>query len=90
MDGIDGRQEVYIIAATNRPDIIDKALLRWEHSCETVLEDLFCASHLIALLIRFRLMVLTNEYERVRRRVRTASLVKANLSEEAPGHTLTW
>ena len=28
MDGIDGRQEVYIIAATNRPDIIDKALLR--------------------------------------------------------------
>lgn len=28
MDGIDGRQGVYIIAATNRPDIIDRALLR--------------------------------------------------------------
>lgn len=28
MDGIDGRQGVFIIAATNRPDIIDKALLR--------------------------------------------------------------
>jgi hypothetical protein len=28
MDGIDGRQGVYMIAATNRPDIIDRALLR--------------------------------------------------------------
>lgn len=28
MDGIDGRQGVYLIAATNRPDIIDPALLR--------------------------------------------------------------
>ena len=28
MDGVDGRQGVYIIAATNRPDIIDRALLR--------------------------------------------------------------
>jgi ribosome biogenesis ATPase len=28
MDGIDGRQSVYIIGATNRPEIIDSALLR--------------------------------------------------------------
>lgn len=28
MDGIDDREGVYIIAATNRPDIIDPALLR--------------------------------------------------------------
>lgn len=28
MDGIDGREGVYLIAATNRPDIIDPALLR--------------------------------------------------------------
>lgn len=28
MDGIDGRQGVYLIAATNRPDMIDPALLR--------------------------------------------------------------
>lgn len=28
MDGIDGRTGVYLIAATNRPDIIDSALLR--------------------------------------------------------------
>lgn len=28
MDGIDGRAGVYIVAATNRPDIIDPALLR--------------------------------------------------------------
>jgi hypothetical protein len=28
MDGIDGRAGVYLVAATNRPDIIDSALLR--------------------------------------------------------------
>jgi hypothetical protein len=28
MDGIDGREGVYLIAATNRPDMIDPALLR--------------------------------------------------------------
>lgn len=28
MDGVDGRNDVYIIAATNRPDIIDSAMLR--------------------------------------------------------------
>ena len=28
MDGTEGRQAVYIIAATNRPDMIDPALLR--------------------------------------------------------------
>eukprot|EP00887_Chlorella_sp_A99_P002097 scaffold21.g2097.t1 len=28
MDGIDGRQGVYLVAATNRPDMIDPALLR--------------------------------------------------------------
>jgi SpoVK/Ycf46/Vps4 family AAA+-type ATPase len=28
MDGIDGREGVYVIAATNRPDMIDPALLR--------------------------------------------------------------
>jgi len=28
MDGVDGRQGVYLVAATNRPDIIDPALLR--------------------------------------------------------------
>ena len=28
MDGIDGRQSVYLIAATNRPDMIDPAMLR--------------------------------------------------------------
>jgi ATPase family associated with various cellular activities (AAA) len=28
MDGIDGRQGIYLIAATNRPDMIDPALLR--------------------------------------------------------------
>jgi ribosome biogenesis ATPase len=28
MDGLDGRKQVFIIAATNRPDIIDPAMLR--------------------------------------------------------------
>ena len=28
MDGLEGRKGVYIIAATNRPDIIDRAILR--------------------------------------------------------------
>jgi len=28
MDGMDLRKDVYIIAATNRPDIIDPAILR--------------------------------------------------------------
>ena len=28
MDGMDTRKDVYIIAATNRPDIIDPAILR--------------------------------------------------------------
>ena len=28
MDGIDGRQQVYLVGATNRPDMIDPALLR--------------------------------------------------------------
>ena len=28
MDGMDSRKDVYIIAATNRPDIIDQAILR--------------------------------------------------------------
>ena len=28
MDGIEGRTGVYLVAATNRPDIIDSALLR--------------------------------------------------------------
>ncbi len=28
MDGMDSRQGVYLIAATNRPDMIDPALLR--------------------------------------------------------------
>jgi len=28
MDGMDARKDVYIIAATNRPDIIDSAVLR--------------------------------------------------------------
>ena len=28
MDGVDGRQGVYLVAATNRPDMIDPALLR--------------------------------------------------------------
>ncbi len=28
MDGVDGREGVYLIAATNRPDMIDPALLR--------------------------------------------------------------
>jgi ATP-dependent 26S proteasome regulatory subunit len=28
MDGIDGRQGVFLVAATNRPDMIDPALLR--------------------------------------------------------------
>lgn len=30
MDGTEGRQAVYLIAATNRPDMIDPALLRCE------------------------------------------------------------
>lgn len=29
MDGTEGRQSVYLIAATNRPDMIDPALLRY-------------------------------------------------------------
>ncbi len=29
MDGMDARVGVYVVAATNRPDIIDPALLRW-------------------------------------------------------------
>ena len=29
MDGTEGRQAVYLIAATNRPDMIDPALLRF-------------------------------------------------------------
>jgi ribosome biogenesis ATPase len=28
MDGVEGRQGVFLIAATNRPDMIDPALLR--------------------------------------------------------------
>jgi len=28
MDGLDERRNVFVIAATNRPDIIDKAMLR--------------------------------------------------------------
>lgn len=28
MDGIEGRKEVFIMAATNRPDIVDPAVLR--------------------------------------------------------------
>jgi len=28
MDGLDDRRNVFVIAATNRPDIIDKAMLR--------------------------------------------------------------
>lgn len=28
MDGVDTRKQVYVIAATNRPDIIDPAMLR--------------------------------------------------------------
>lgn len=28
LDGLDGRKQVFIIAATNRPDIIDSAMLR--------------------------------------------------------------
>jgi len=28
MDGMDSRKDVYIISATNRPDIIDPAILR--------------------------------------------------------------
>jgi ribosome biogenesis ATPase len=28
MDGVDGRESVYVIAATNRPDMIDPAMLR--------------------------------------------------------------
>ena len=28
MDGVDGREGVYLVAATNRPDMIDPALLR--------------------------------------------------------------
>lgn len=28
MDGVEGRQQVFLIGATNRPDIIDRALLR--------------------------------------------------------------
>lgn len=44
MDGIDGRQGVYLIAATNRPDIIDKALLRSEGSQQALLvQILFCS-----------------------------------------------
>ena len=31
MDGTEGRQSVYLIAATNRPDMIDPALLRYAH-----------------------------------------------------------
>ena len=31
MDGTEGRQAVYLIAATNRPDMIDPALLRFGH-----------------------------------------------------------
>ncbi|PNG85282.1 Peroxisomal ATPase pex1, partial [Tetrabaena socialis] len=28
MDGVDSRQGIYVVAATNRPDMIDPALLR--------------------------------------------------------------
>lgn len=28
MDGLDERRDVFVIAATNRPDIIDSAMLR--------------------------------------------------------------
>lgn len=28
MDGLDERRDVFVIAATNRPDIIDPAMLR--------------------------------------------------------------
>ena len=32
MDGTEGRQSVYLIAATNRPDMIDPALLRYANA----------------------------------------------------------
>ncbi len=38
MDGTEGRQAVYLIAATNRPDMIDPALLR----CVTLLRGHVC------------------------------------------------
>ena len=47
MDGIDGRQGVYLIAATNRPDIIDRALLRSEKYQNYVLLYSVCCSFVI-------------------------------------------
>ena len=40
MDGVDGRTGVFLIAATNRPDIIDPALLR--HAPQAKLADIRC------------------------------------------------
>ena len=37
MDGVEGRAGVFIVAATNRPDIIDAALLRYIFSLVSLL-----------------------------------------------------
>ena len=43
MDGTEGRQSVYLIAATNRPDMIDPALLRYAHfQAASVKVDSYC------------------------------------------------
>lgn len=43
MDGTEGRQAVYLIAATNRPDMIDPALLRCELSQAASCTAAMCA-----------------------------------------------
>ena len=57
MDGTEGRQAVYLIAATNRPDMIDPALLRYAPSeAATVLADCcsicLCSDITVLMMIR--------------------------------------
>ena len=56
MDGTEGRQAVYLIAATNRPDMIDPALLRFVtllcgHVCMLCCICTGCRSALLSLML---------------------------------------
>ncbi len=46
MDGLEARRSVFVIGATNRPDIIDPAMLRPGRSCPAALSffHLYCGS----------------------------------------------
>ncbi|KAM4730383.1 nuclear valosin-containing protein-like isoform 2-T2 [Anableps anableps] len=51
MDGLETRRQVFIMAATNRPDIIDPAVLRPGRLDKTLYVGLPCASDRLAILL---------------------------------------